>query len=87
MVDTTTLVNNYVIYVFGDVVLTALAFLFIITLIGVRYGWGLEAFVVVLTPTLLVIAGPTVLPPGIEPLYLMGLGLIIGFGLLALIRR
>jgi hypothetical protein len=84
--DITGLYNNFVVYVFGEPTLAALGMLFIITLIGVRFGWGLESFIIVLTPTVLVVLNG-MLPLGLPALWLMGLGVLIGFGLLAMIRR
>ncbi len=86
MVDIDAVYTGYVTYIFGDVTLAALAFLFIIVLIGLRFNWGLEAFLVVLTPTILLVVNNT-LAIGMQPLILMGMGLLIGFGILALIRR
>jgi len=86
MVDITTVADNYIMYVFGDAVIAMIGFLIIITLIGMRFGWGMEAFTVVLTPTIILMVD-TVIPLGLQPLMLLGIGLIIGFGMLAIIRR
>ncbi|UCD07243.1 MAG: hypothetical protein JSW41_05470 [Candidatus Aenigmatarchaeota archaeon] len=86
MVDINAVYEGYVTYVFGDITLASLGFLFIITLIGLRFNWGLEAFLVVLTPTILLVLNTT-LAIGLQPLMLIGMGLLMGFGLLALLRR
>ena len=86
MVDITSVFNNYLQYVWGDVTLASIGFLIILTLIGMRFNWGMEAFTVVLTPTLLVLLD-SFLPLGVQPLYLMSIGFIIGIGILTLIRR
>jgi len=86
MVDINAVAQNYIMYVFGDVILAMIGFLIIITLIGMRFGWGLEAFTVVLTPTIILMVD-SYIPIGLEPLMLMGIGFIIGFGMLAILRR
>ena len=85
-VDLTVILTNYANFVFGSELFAALGFLVIITMIGIRYGWGLESFVIVLAPTLLIVVN-TFIPIGIAPIFLIGVGLIIGFGMLAVIRR
>lgn len=73
-------------YVAGNETIAMLMAMFIFTMIGIRYKWPFESYVMVYSPLLLGTFGPYI-APGIEPLMLMGLGLMIGFGLLALIRR
>lgn len=84
--DITTLYTNWTTYIWGNPVLGMLGFMFIVTMIGVKYRWPFESYVMVFVPLLLSVFGGFIVP-GVEPLVLMGLGLIIGFGLLALIRR
>jgi hypothetical protein len=86
MVDVETVYNNYVQYVFGDQMLAALGFLFILTMVGIRFHWNLETYVIVFCPALTLMLG-SILPMDIQPLVLIGLGSIIGMGLLAYIRR
>ena len=84
--DITTLVNNYTQYVFGSVAYASLALIFAIVLVGVRRGWSLDSFIIVLTPLISVMSSQF-LPYDISPLWLIGIGLLIGFGLVALLRR
>lgn len=76
----------YVQYVFGGPVGAMLALLYMIALFGIRFGWSLDTFIVVLTPTLTLLVGMPFVE-SIKPIVLFILGLILGFGLLALIRR
>ena len=73
-------------YVFGSVAYTSLAFILVIAMLGIRRGWSLDTFMVVLTPLFAVMSGEF-LPVDINPLWLFGVGLIISFGLIALVRR
>lgn len=86
MVDVTSVITNYATWVYGTELMAGLAFMIIVTMIGIRFGWGFESFVVVLTPTILLLMDSLV-GSGLSPLFLIGIGLIIGFGLLAMIRR
>jgi len=86
MVDVTAVYTNYVDYIFGDAMLASLGFLLILTMIGIRFRWNLETYIIVFTPTMTLMMG-SILPLDVSPLILVGLGLFIGFGLLAIIRR
>ena len=86
MVDIGAVYNNYVTYVFGDQMLAALGFLFILTMIGIKYRWNLETYIIVFCPAMSLMLGG-ILPLDIQPLMLIGLGSMIGMGLLAFIRR
>lgn len=78
---------NYITYVFGDPVLAALGFLAIITMIGIRYNWSLESFVMIYTPVIVGVLGFGVFgASGITVMWLMGLGLVIGMGMLYLLK-
>ena len=84
--DITTLINNYTQYVFGSVAYASLALLFVVILVGIRKQWSLDSFIIVLTPLISVMSSQF-LPYDISPLWLIGVGLLIGFGLIALLRR
>ena len=84
--DISILINNFVDYVFGNIAYASMAFLLIIVIIGVKARWSLDSYVIVLTPAISFMS-TQFLPYNIEPLWLMGIGMVIGFGLLALLRR
>ena len=83
----TMILTNYVTYVFGNEIFAALGFLFILALIGIRYNYGLESFIIVFSPTILILLDTVFISTGIPQIMLIGIGLLIGFGLLAIIRR
>ena len=87
MVDVTAVYNNFIQYVFGNEILAALGFLLIVSMIGIRYRWSLETYTIVFVPLITVSLSPILESLGLTPLMLMGMGILIGFGLLAIIRR
>jgi len=86
MVDIGIIGQYYAEYVFGNAVLATIGLLFILVLLGIRFRWSLDTYVAVLTPFMTVLSG-RYLTPELSPIFLFGVGLLIGFGLLALIRR
>lgn len=85
MVDTIFVFDAYTIYIFGSLLYTALAFLVIVTLVGIRYRFPLEAYMVLFPPAIGILISPYF--PTLGPLLLMGIGLIIGIALVAIVRR
>lgn len=73
-------------YVFGNVIFASLFLLYLLFLLGVRHGWSLDTFVVILTPTFFLLSDGF-LPIDFQPIVLFVIGLLIGFGLLAVVRR
>ena len=90
MVDVITLVGtvatNYIQYVFGSPLLAGAGFMMMFVLIGIRFNWGMDLYIITMLPVVAYMTG-TLMGTGLQPLILMGIGLILGLGVLALVRR
>lgn len=78
--------NNWINYIFGSQLIAGVIILGFFMLWGVRQGWSLEGYIVVLTP-LIAITSAFLLPDYMFALTLFALGFLIGFGLLKIINR
>jgi hypothetical protein len=90
MVDVATLVgtvaNNYIQYVFGSPLLAGAGFMLMFILIGIRFNWGMDLYIITMLPIISYMTG-TLMGTGLEPLVLMGVGLLLGLGILAMVKR
>ncbi len=76
----------YVQNVFGSTVLTGLFFLLFVVIVGHRFGWNLATYAAVATPVLYLLS-IRFINVNIIPVYLVGLGIILGIAMLILIKR
>lgn len=85
MVDVTTVVSNYTTWVFGNPFYASLFLMFILVLVGIRFRFSLDAYIVLLSPVVFLLIGNYF--PGLPVILWPAIGLLFGIGLLTLIRR
>lgn len=86
VMDISAIGTNYATYIFGSEALAAFGLLFLIALIGIRFNWSLDTYIVILTPVFVSFATLAVVPSA-KIAYVIVIGLLLGFGLLAVFRR
>lgn len=81
--------NAWVNYVFGSMELTVLVVMVFIFALGLSKNWPLDLYIVTIPPLILIMSLRTIalLPPAIWVLVLLGFGIIVGVGMLRLIRQ
>ena len=85
-VDPLAIWNIYTQYIFGSVVITSLFFIIFVVLISIRYGWTLPTYVVVSIPLVYLVA-TYFSNINFVPIFLIGLGILLGIAMLVLIKR
>lgn len=78
MVDYTAPLTGFTQYIFGNELLAAIGFLIIVTIIGVKYEWGVEPFIMVYLPTFSFLASVGLGLGGLYQIALVGIGVAVG---------
>lgn len=85
----TPVVDAWVNNVFGTPFLAGIIFMFFIILWGVKRGWTLDMFTVILVPFVFIMALPAVgavLPPILWVVIIIIMSIVVGLGLVRVIR-
>lgn len=81
--------DAWVNYVFGSMEITVIVVMIFVIGLGISRNWPLDLFIVTIPPLVLLMSLRTIalLPPAVWVLVLLGFGLIVGVGMLRLIRQ
>lgn len=81
--------DAWVNYVFGSIEITAVVILLFVVGVGLVRRWPLDVFIVTLPPIILLMTVRTItlLPPAVWMVFLIGIGVLVGIGLLRLSKE